>query len=319
MNAGRTGRSFFGNRSPHRPTTRWVLFGVVTAVLAVLLVLTLLLGNEGNDETDEDSVATCEEHGIAPPDPRAQPEPVGDTGGEVGETSASVQLGREFTSDYSTGEYHLFTRHVDFTEPVGVVVRLHGDGGDEYNDPDGLLNCLAAVAASHNMILLTPLSPDEQGEVTWWEDISENMLWVRELLNERVLEPYTVDTERVWWMGYSGGAEMITYGVLPQAPRAVTGGAVMIGGGGAPERLVEEPTSEQQETLDLIWVTGALDEGKDPAAPFNAAEAAREGSTWYRRRGFEHVRAEYPDGHDHFSLPQARILDDVLEEELQGQ
>lgn len=302
-------------------TTRWVLLcGLLAAVLAGLLGLfatSVLLGEDEDTEMAEISPARCETHGIVPPDPRAQPDPVtgigiADGSGESGEEADSIQLDQEFTSGDTTSSYHLFTRGVDFDEPVGVVVRLHGDGGAEFEDPDGLLNCLAAVAASQNMMLLAPLTPDVQGEETWWEDISTNLPWLNELLTQRVTQSYPVDPERVWWMGYSGGAEMITYGVLPRSPEVVTGGAVMLGGGGAPDAALEEPTSEQRRSLDLTWVTGTLDDGSVPYASFDALTAAREGSAWYRQQGFEQVRAEYPEGEDHFSLQQARILDEAL-------
>ncbi|MGJ9372597.1 hypothetical protein [Nesterenkonia sp. CF4.4] len=299
-------------------TRRWaVLSGLVAALLAVVLVLFLGTprSSEGDapqaaDGTTADATpARCEEHGLTRPDPRADPDPVSNAADEPAD---SVQLDREFTSGATTSQYHLFTRGVDFDQPVGVVVRLHGDGTNEYENPDGLLNCLAAVAASHNMVLVAPLTPDVEGEITWWEDISTNLPWLIDLLDQRVLEPYAPDPDNVWWMGYSGGAEMITYGVIPRNPQYVTGGALMIGGGGAPEALVEEPTSEQRESLDLLWVTGTLDDGTDPWAPFDAVTATREGSSWYRQQGFEGVRADYPEGEDHFSLRQARILDETL-------
>lgn len=296
---------------------RALLVGLVAAALAVcvgIFFLITVLDDEEAPEAAEDSPARCEEHGIAPPDPRADPESVVGEGGESAGGQDSVQLDREFSSGGVSSGYHLYTRGVNFDEPVGVVVRLHGDGAAEYEDPDGLLNCLATVAASHNMMLLAPLTPDVAGELTWWEDISTNLPWLSDLLDERVLDPYTLDSERVWWMGYSGGAEMISYGVLPRSPQSVTGGAVMLGGGGAPQALLEEPTSEQRESLDLIWVTGTLDDGSTPYAPFDAVTAAEEGSAWYRERGFERVTAEYPEGEDHFSLPQARILDEALEQ-----
>lgn len=300
--------------------------GLGVALLALLAVSTLFPAEQkADDEPTEDAAAVCEEHGIAPTDPRVAPEPVFEAAEgvdvEVEDTDAAdgVQLDEEFTSAGTTGSYHLFTRGVDFDEPVGVVVRLHGDGAFEYGDPDGLVNCLAEVAASHNMVLLAPLTPDERGDQTWWRDISQNLPWLQDLLQERVMESYTIDAERVWWMGYSGGAELITYGVLPRAPQDVTGGAVMIGGGGAPSAFRDEPTAEQRESLDLIWVTGALDVGTDPEASFDAVSASRQGSAWYRDQGFERVSSYYPDGHDHFSMPQVRILDEALEGDLGDQ
>lgn len=294
---------------------------LVAAVLAVILVLlgllvffgpTVPLSQDEDPEAGAAGPARCEEHGISSPDPRADPEPVSGAENEGAGAEGAVQLDQEFTADGVTSGYHLYTRDVDFDEPVGVVVRLHGDGGAEYAEPDGLLNCLAAVAASHNMMLLAPLTPDVNGEETWWEDISTNLPWLQDLLSARVLETYAPDTEDVWWMGYSGGAEMISYGVLPRSPQVVTGGAVMIGGGGSPGALREEPTAEQRASLDLTWITGTLDDGSVPYAPFDALTAAQEGSSWYREQGFQQVRAEFPEGEDHFSLPQARILEDAL-------
>lgn len=324
MNARRAGSRSPRSRFPRRRTRRWALISGLTAgALALIGVFVLLiqLAGEGEDEaaqeveeTAEESPARCERHGIARPDPRANPERVSGAGGQALDGGYAVQLAQEFTSDDTTGHYHLFTRDVDFDEPVGLVVRLHGDGTNEQDNPDGLLNCLAAVAASHNMIMVAPRSPDEEGEVTWWEDISTNLPWLLDLVDDRVIQPYGVDPERVWWMGYSGGAELITYGVLPRNPEAVTGGALMVGGGGAPRRLLAEPTSEQQEDLELLWVTGTLDDGTDPVAPFDALEAAAEGSAWYRDQGFEQVSTEYPVGDDHFSVPQARLLDEALQE-----
>ena len=123
--------------------------------------------------------------------------------------------------------YHVFARGVDFSKPVGVVMRLHGDGAYEYDHPEGLLNCMASVAASHNMILVAPRTPDHEGTRTWWENIGESSEWLSGLISQLREDYDNVDTHNMWWMGYSGGAELISYGLLAQEPENITAGAIM--------------------------------------------------------------------------------------------
>lgn len=135
--------------------------------------------------------------------------------------------------DHDLGNVRVYTEGVDFSRPVGVVVRLHGDGAYEYHHPEYRLDGLAEIAAQHNRILVAPLTPDT-GTTTWWRESEANADWLAGLMEQQVLPTYGVDRSDIWWMGYSGGAELLARELIVTEPQLVTGGAVMLGGGGRP-------------------------------------------------------------------------------------
>ncbi|RSZ64469.1 hypothetical protein EAH68_05640 [Corynebacterium hylobatis] len=305
----------------------------LTAFLLVALLITagVISSILAEKEAGFDAAVDCTPYGIPAGDPLAQAEPVmvstspqfpfqsppPPTGApwetDDFEETEGVSLGRDFAGGHrggTVGSYHLFTRGVDFSRPVGLLVHLHGDGAEEYHVPGGLSACLAAVAQTHNMITLIPRTPDLRS-MTWWRDLRRNVAWVDSLVAE-VSAEYGVADGDTWWMGYSGGAELISYGLIPYRAESVTGGAIMLGGGGAPEGVSPEVTPELRESISLHWVTGLRDDGSDPREPFDAIAAAREGSQWYRERGFARVHTSFPSEYDHFTLPQAAILRDIL-------
>lgn len=109
----------------------------------------------------------------------------------------------EFTHNGTTSTYRVFDSGIDRSRPVGVVIRLHGDGAYEYLGPGTLDSCLAAVAAAHNMVLVHPLTPSE--DLTWWTTLTPNVGWLQALYHEQIAPLERVDADQVWWMGYSGG------------------------------------------------------------------------------------------------------------------
>ena len=272
----------------------------LAALAVVVLCSTALVGCR---VIQDQPPGLCTEFGLANDDPRAH--------AELDPTSPDVRLDASHRGGGDRGRYHLFTQGIDWERPVGLLVRLHGDGAEEFTVPEGLLSCLAAEAASHNMVLLAPLTPDRSRGRTWWSDLDANLDWLESLVDSQT-EELGIDPERVWWMGYSGGAEMISYGVLAQEPRLVTGGALLVAGGGAPRRTpTTAPASLRQGTC-LQWVVGAEDDGSDPIEDFDALSAARAGSASYAEAGYEKVGLRVVPGEDHLSLPQSGLLDQVL-------
>ncbi|QGU01371.1 hypothetical protein CKALI_02410 [Corynebacterium kalinowskii] len=221
-----------------------------------------------------------------------------------------VELGKNFTSNGVRGNYHVFAEGIDFSRPVRVVVRLHGDGAREYDVADGLTACLADQANRHNAINVVPKSPDTVGSVTWWEDIPRNREWLGALLQQEIYPRFGLSAQDSVWMGYSGGAEMITYGILPRNSEWIGQSATMVGGGGAPHEVAVQPSAAQRENLELAWVVGLNDDGRD--GTFNALGNARAGAEFYRSIGFARVQEAYPAGYDHVSVPQIKILDQRL-------
>ncbi|MGO1949793.1 MAG: alpha/beta hydrolase [Mycobacteriaceae bacterium] len=224
----------------------------------------------------------------------------------------------EFSHNERDSVYHIYNCGLDASQPVGVLVHLHGDGAGEFaypDDPDGTLGSLARVANERNMLFVAPQTPSLGNGWTWWIDLPGNVEWLDAFMQDEVLSRQGLDTGNVWWSGYSGGAEMVSYGVLPRLPDLVTGGAVMLAGGGAPEDtppLADTYPVEKRGRLPLTWAVGELDDGSTSSDNFDALTAARVGSEFYRNQGFSEVSLTISDGHDHVDLPQADLVDAAL-------
>ncbi|NLT56836.1 MAG: hypothetical protein GXX79_20180, partial [Actinomycetales bacterium] len=170
----------------------------------------------------------------------------------------------------------------------------------------------AAVAADHGLILVQPLTPAE--DLTWWTELAPNTAWLAALHREHLSGLTSAGGGTTWWTGYSGGAEMITYGLLPRAGEVVTGGAVMVGGGGAPDDPGTQVTVTEARRADLplTWATGVHDDGSDPRSTFDALSASVEGAEFYRARGFGSVRTDFSRDADHFTIDQVNVLHNAL-------
>ena len=230
---------------------------IIACIVALLLfVIAVVIYGVVHNQQATRTGSLCAEYGIPADDPRSNPEPLPETDetGEKREVAPdnSIKMNQPLDVHGIRSRYHVFARGVDFSKPVGVVMRLHGDGAYEYDHPEGLLNCMASVAASHNMILVAPRTPDHEGTRTWWENIGESSEWLSGLIS-RLREDYdNVDTHNMWWMGYSGGAELISYGLLAQEPENITAGAIMIGGGGPYRQTRPRTNTKRQVALVLV-------------------------------------------------------------------
>lgn len=294
---------------------------LATATLFPVFTTTQAHAQEVSDNPEQalahTAGTTCGPYGITEDDPRVNPAELTTTGasGEV-ITAENVDLHVPHVSAAGTkGTYHLFTRDVDFSEPVGVVVRLHGDGAYEYYYPHRLVNCQAEIAASHNMILVAPKAPSatEQGRDSWAYDLPRNIEWVSDLMVNEILPIDNIDPTNIVWVGYSGGAEFLTYGLIPSHPELITGGAMLLGGGGVAQDMdLSEVAQETLASVPLSWVVGTEDDGSDPRASFNALAAAERGSGFYQDQGLGQTYLYPLEGHDHFDLPQAAVLDQFL-------
>ncbi|MHA2788370.1 hypothetical protein ACXZ66_04380 [Corynebacterium sp. S7] len=232
----------------------------------------------------------------------------------IAETQSDVALGEELTdSNNLSSHYHVFAHGIDESQPVGVLIHLHGDGAAEYDSPNGFATCAAAVAAQHNLITVVPHTPDTTQE-TWWHQLSVNQNWLDALV-VKLISDYDLDPQKIWWSGYSGGSEMISYSLLHASPNNVTGGAIMFAGGGAPTD--QDPTFDGQyrQTTPLYWVVGSNDDGTTSRDGFNAVRALRRGSHWYESHGFTNVHTDIVEGYDHYTLPKVDLLADILNEQ----
>ncbi|GAB2614670.1 hypothetical protein GCM10009696_20390 [Kocuria himachalensis] len=308
-----------GEAAPRRGS-RWVVdVAILTGALLALVIATLAVRWSWTPAPGPEEQVSCAPYGLegvsTAPRGGARPLSTGPalTGGLRWAEGTSDRLDVAFEHDGTTSSYHVFADGIDWSEPVGVVFRLHGDGAYEYHHPEHKVSCLAEVARSHNAVLVTPRTPDRQGEPTWWEDLDGNADWFVALAEHRILAEYDLDRSRTWLHGYSGGAEFISYELLAdRADFLAGGGAVLSGGGGAPSTGSSEPTDEQLEQLVLHWDVGLDDDGTDPDAPFDALSAAAAGRAWYQDAGWTRTSVRYREGVDHFELPEARVLDAAM-------
>lgn len=201
-------------------------------------------------------------------------------------------LGNYRKLSYSSGgvssQYHLDTKHIDTSKPVGILIHLHGDGAEEFNRPDSTtVNAYRQVAIDNNFIFVLPRTPDNYGTPTWWESGS-SATWVVALFNHVAKIRHNVDLNRVYWSGYSGGAEVLTYNILSDSSDLWTGGgAQMLGGGGAYSGIpVKKPSTGLKAHFPLKWVVGSLDDGSSSSDGFDAISAANSGKKYYSSAGY---------------------------------
>lgn len=221
--------------------------------------------------------------------------------------------GEEFTysNGGAQGHYRVFSEGVDFSQPVSVVLRLHGDGAYEYGNPSYLLDDVAAVASRHNAVVIAPRTPDP-ASATWWKNSELSGSWLAGFVDDVVVGEYGFDSSDIYWMGYSGGAELLTRHFILTYPEKVTGGALLLGGGGRPWGFSDSDVASAARLVGpLTWKTGTADNGTRPNQSWDAYSAVQEGVDYYQGNGFN-VGAEFPAGVDHFGLEQAATLDAAL-------
>lgn len=222
------------------------------------------------------------------------------------------QTNKSFNNGTYTSKYHIDASGIDRSKPVGIVIHLHGDGAYGFNNPNssyalGGNEGIRAVARRHNMITLSVLTPDrDTGDYTWWWQGVGYAKYIHDLI-DHIYGKYNIDKTRVWFVGYSGGAQFITQYYLPEyagSGQVETGGALMFGGGdnpltGDPERgVVNGIPTDFKQRFRMYWGAGTAD-GPDGSGWYGGYAAAKSGVDWYRNRGFTNLHTHYPQGWCH--------------------
>ncbi|MFC4605332.1 hypothetical protein [Rhodococcus kronopolitis] len=209
---------------------------------------------------------------------------------------------------YSAGgyssTYHRWASHIDPSRPIGMLIHLHGDGAFEYDNPvspyclggpDGIV----AQARVRNLIVIVPLTPDDDTRTWWnWSGTASNTQWL-DALQTAILDAFDVDLGRLWYTAFSGGSQFLTKYYLPRfANNAAGGGAVVFGGGNAPDTAVTPVDAGTRSRFTMHWLTGGDDVAANAADGFDGLAAAVGGERWYRDAGFVTTLVT-PPGHGH--------------------
>ena len=216
----------------------------------------------------------------------------------------------------TTSQYHVYAEGVDFSKPVGVVFYFDGDywrnDQSKVYDPSGELAQMAASAAAQNMLFVPIISPDTNrydAGVTWWEDMERNGEFFRSFASS-FIAANGVDSSNVWTMGYSGGAEFITYelNTKPQTWRN-GGGSIMVAGGG----LDEGTPSAALKSQPMFWYANSNDgTGETYPQTWSARGAVEGGYNAYRNAGYTNASATVLNGSGHFDYNFSEILSGSL-------
>lgn len=225
------------------------------------------------------------------------------------------RLNQSFTARNGlTSQHHIYAAGIPQGKAAGLLLQFHGDGAYEFQNPNSSYSLggsegIVSQARKRGYITVPVLAPDRSGSVTWWESGSANADYVADLVNS-LKGQYNIESEDIWLVGFSGGAQFITQFYLPRHANQIDGGgSVVFGGGGSPRVTANAFAPDLVKDFPMHWYTGAND-----TVGFDALGAARAGANWYSGRDFK-TNLESPAGVDHnlsgrFGPVVARHLDD---------
>lgn len=230
------------------------------------------------------------------------------TGGTEGTFSDKDDLGYE-DGRGRISRYHLRAAHLSGPGPFPMVVHLHGDGAQEFDDLTGsTFPAYVQTARDAGAVFLLPRTPDRSGAATWWEHYSSTQ-WLADFLRWEYGK-YDIDRNRVYVSGYSGGAQTASYNLIGDDHSLFTGGgAMLLGGGGARGMaFTGVPAGGLRTRFLMRWHVGEHDDGSASDDGFDALRASQQGYDFYRRAGWNARRTTIPDVDHDASEPYGPTL-----------
>ena len=237
----------------------------------------------------------------------------------------STQYSRTFSHGGRSSRYHAIASGIDWSRPVGAMFFLDGDyayksgrgyaaGQSRVYDPSHpVLNAIAHEANRRNMVLIAIDTPDVYRSglgYTWWHLMTENAAYFRAFA-KKMVDSYRIDRKRLWMYGYSGGAELISIGLMNRYQSAwgfEGGGAIILGGGGSPHAYTA-PSASYMRSMRATWVVGSLDRAGETTPPtWSALDAARRGYDFYRGKGFSALTMKEIPGARHRDYDLAAVI-----------
>lgn len=224
--------------------------------------------------------------------------------------------------DYRGLKYSVLNGGVNKKKPVGLMMYLDGDHYPGYkgaisNSPTGSkAEAMAKVAAKRNMLLVMPrhlqAGYTRSMGYTWWYKSGTTAGYIKRL-DSHLRSTGGIPKTNVWYMGYSGGAEYISYELAKRSQGSYGyGGAILLAGGGSPS-AISKPSATFRSNFDMHWVVGSRDGygQSSNANAWSAHKASSKGRSFYKSKGFKTTRTVLA-GKDHHSYNLASVMDTGL-------
>lgn len=164
----------------------------------------------------------------------------------------------------STGSY-IATSHykmkvpegIHNLEPHGLLVYLHGDGGNDYTN-EWIFAPIAKLAHTHKLIAVSVLSPNNG--TAWYQGPQTNAYFLHKLLEDKIFKDYNIDTTRIYFTGSSGGSQFLTGIFVPKYATTYGGGAFPTCGGADIYNFIDYKISDyMKEHFKIYYYTQARD------------------------------------------------------------
>jgi len=190
-------------------------------------------------------------------------------------------------------------------KPYGMLVYLHGDGAGDYSN---YWSSLKRIAAKHNMIALSVLSPTQTQNKQWYREGSQNAEFLDQLIRSKLYRSYNIDTKNVVFTGASGGPQFLTGQFLPLKGNNYIGGAIPLCGGGGPQGFGStarsfQPNANFKNYFKMFYYTQQGDFLHDQAA---------DSASHYKSLGVTNVQSEFPAGGSHCGFNVTAKIDEKL-------
>lgn len=232
----------------------------------------------------------------------------------------SFRQGVSFTNGTRTSVYHIDATAASASTPAPLIIHLHGDGYQEYSNMASSLTSSVAyrymdVARAQGAIFLLARTPDTSSET--WYTAAYATTWLVALIND-VKSKYNVDNMRIFYSGFSGGAEQVTYNMMVDHHTLLLGGGAMILGGGGAEGVSFSgtPSDTLKNNFPMQWFVGENDvAGATEPPDWSARADSAIGEAFYRNAGFKTKYTIIPNKAHNDSEPLGPgYLNDVMNE-----
>ncbi|OYO25226.1 hypothetical protein CGZ93_01895 [Enemella dayhoffiae] len=231
------------------------------------------------------------------PAPSTASDPTGQAPPAAGGQAADDRSPRRFTDQAgTTSEYRVFARGV--RQPAGLLLFFHGDGAWEAEPArSGALGGASGIveqARRRDFVTVLVRTPDTSSG-TWWRNGPANAQWSAELMGE-LQRHHAIDRDRIWLVGYSGGAHFVARQLLPRHSQLIDGGGAVLFSGGGPPAGGTQLNPRLRDTFRMHFYVGADD--TNTAGRLNSVTTAESGERWYAAAGIR-TSHEFPPGVGH--------------------